>query len=252
MLDQMKGKFEVYESISGNKFGRKLGESYNRMTYDGMEFILDFAFGVETWFSGAGGYDAESPGSTHWNPYRYVALGYSADNNADWLLNNGYATTGESNGAGDNITGGTGIKADSVATGNNIAYLPSLTDTHMSSLDSSKDNKNVGSGLFYKLADRTVRAGRTVTIEATFTTDADVANGTESVIPEGTQIRELGIFLAEDPTGSISPSLVREDRPFTMICRSVRYEVSGGYIQDNPITVGSNNLTVRYTYGDVS
>lgn len=245
----MKGKFEVFEEKDGNKYGKKLGESYNRMVYDGVEFVMDFAFGIETWFSGAAGYDGSVNGSTHWNPYRYVALGYSADNNNSWLVSNSYATTGSSTGAAQNITGGTGIKADSVATGSNLAYFPDLDDSVMSSLDPAKANKNVGSGLFYKLADRVIRTGRTVTIEATFTTDADQGNGDADTIPTGTKIRELGIFLGI-PTGSISPSTNRTDRPATLICKSDRYQISGGYIQDNPITIEANNITVRYTYGD--
>jgi len=244
-----KGIFEVFEHTEDGL--QKIGQSYNRMMYDGIEFILDFAFGVESWFSGAAGYDGSLPASGAWNPYRYIALGYSADDNTDWLLDNDYANTGSSQGTGMDITGGTGIKADSVAIGDNISHFPSLADTVMSSLDVAKDNKNVGSGLFYKLADRVTRSGRTITIEATFTTDNDQDNGAAGVIPTGTQIRELGIFLGV-PTGAINPSTVRADRPATVVAKSTRYEVSGGYIQDNPITVTSNNLTVRYTFGDVN
>ena len=118
----------------------------------------------------------------------------------------------------------------------------------MSSFDPEKDNYNVGSGLFYKLADRIIRTGRTVTIEATFTTDADQANGDANTIPTGTKIRELGIFLGI-PTGAIAPSTSRVDRPNTIIAKAIRYTISGGYIQDNPITVGATNITFRYTYG---
>jgi len=244
----MKGKFELFEETEEGQ--KKLGESYNRMMYDGMEFVMDFAFGIETWFSGAAGYNGTVMASGHWNPYRYVALGYSADNNGGWLISNSYATTGEDNGEGANITGGTGILADSVATGSNLAYFPDLNDSLMSSFDPAKANYNVGSGLFYKLADRIVRTGRTVTIEATFTTDIDLTNGDNDTIPTGLQIREMGIFLGI-PTGSISPSTNRADRPATAIAKSTRYQISGGFIQDNPITVGANNLTVRYTYGDI-
>jgi len=247
----MKGKFELFEEKDGNKYGKKIAESYNRMMYDGMEFMIDFTFGIESWFSGAGGYDGSLPGSGAWNPYRYVALGYNVDTNDGWLISNNYATTGLAPGTGMNITGGTGILADSVATGSNLAYFPNLNDSVMSSFDPGKANYNVGSGLFYKLADRIIRTGRTVTIEATFTTDDDQENGDADTIPTGTQIRELGIFLAV-PTGVIAPSTNRPDRPKTIIAKASRYEVSGGYIQDNPIVVGANNLTVRYTYGDVN
>lgn len=244
------GKFEIWEEISGNKYGRKLGESQNRMVYDGIEMMSDFIFGIETWFSGAAGYDGTVNGSTHWHPYRYVALGYSADDNDGFLQTNNYALTGAA-GAGANQTGGTGISGACVATGSNFAHFPSLEDSYMSSLDVSKINDNVGTGLFYKLADRTIRTARTVTIEATFNTDSNADNGDEDTIPTGTKIREMGIFLGI-PTGSIAPSTTRSDRPSTMLFRSVRYQVSGGYIEDNPITVGTNNLTVRYTYGDVA
>ena len=250
MLNEMKGKFEIFEEISGDIYGNKLGESYNRMVYDGMEYIMDFAFGINSWHSGAIGYSPGEPASGAWTPYRYIALGFSADDNTDWLVNNSWEDIGT---YVDIPTGGTGILADSVPTGfGYIAHFPNLGDSHMSSLRPALDNKNVGTGLFYKLSDRTVRSGRTVTIQATFTTDPDGENGTANVIPTGTKIRELGIFLGNHPTGSGSPSTVMEDRPFAMICRSVRYSVSGGYIQDNPITAGANNLTVRYTYGDIA
>jgi len=250
MIHEFKGKFEIFEEVSGNKYGKKLGESYNRMVYDGMEYIMDFAFGVESWHSGAGGYDGTLPASGAWNPYRYIAIGTSADSNSDWLLNNSFIDTGV---YVDAPTGGSGILVDSVGTGlGYIAHFPNLGDSMMSSVIPGKVNKNVGTGLFYKIADRVVRSGRTVTIEATFTTDADAENGAAAVIPTGTKIRELGIFLNDEPTGSVAPSTVRADRPSAMLCRSVRYSVSGGYIQDNPITAGANNLTVRYTYGDVA
>jgi len=247
----MKGKFEIFEEVNGDKYGKKIAESYNRMMYDGMEFVMDFAFGMESWFSGAAGYDGSLPGSGAWHPYRYVAIGYSADTSDGWLVSNSYVTTGANEGTGHDITGGTGIKADSVATGSNLSYFPSLNESVMSSYDSTKANYNVGSGLFYKLADRIIRTGRTVVIEATFTTDPDQANGDANTVPTGTKIRELGVFLAV-PTGSISPSTNRSDRPKTIIAKAVRYEISGGYIQDNPITAGANNFTVRYTYGGIN
>lgn len=245
----MKGKFELFEEVNGNPYGKKIGESYNRMMYDGMEFVMDFAFGYESWFSGAAGYDGSLPASGAWHPYRYVAIGYSADNNNGWLTSNSYIITGSAEGTGSAILEGTGIKADVVATGANLAYFPDLDDSVMTSMDPAKANKNVGSGLFYKLADRVIRTGRTITIEATFTTDPNQVNGDSNTIPTGTKIRELGIFLGI-PTGSISPSTNRVDRPSTIIAKTTRYQVSGGFIQDNPITAGANNLTVRYTYGD--
>jgi hypothetical protein len=119
---KMKGKFELFEEKDGDIYGEKIGESYNRMMYDGMEFIIDFAFGVESWFSGAAGYNGSLPASGAWNPYRYVAVGYSADTNDGWLVSNNYATTGENEGTGHDITGGTGIKADSVETGSNLDH----------------------------------------------------------------------------------------------------------------------------------
>jgi len=250
MIHDFKGKFEIFEEVSGNKYGKKLGESYNRMVYDGMEYIMDFAFGVESWHSGAAGYDGSLPASGAWHPFRYVAIGTSADNNDDWLLNNSFIDTGV---YVDAPTGGSGILLDSVGTGlGYVAHFPNLGDSRMSSVISGKANKNVGTGLFYKVSDRVVRTARTVTIEATFTTDSDADNGTAGVIPTGTKIRELGVFLSNHPTGAISPSTIRGDRPNTMICKSVRYQISGGYIQDNAITAGANNLTVRYSYGDIA
>lgn len=240
----MKGKFEFFKN------GKKIGESYNRMVYDGMEYIMDFAFGIETWHSGHAGCAETVNATGHWNNIRYITLGYSADDNDDWLYSSDYALTGAA-GDGDNMTGGTGISGDCVETGVNISHFPNLNDSYMSSLDITKSNWNIGTGLFYKKADRIVRSGRTVTIEATFTTDPDRANGNKAVIPTGTKIREMGIFLGP-PIDTIAPSTNRSHRPSGMIAKAVRYEVSGGYIQDNPIIVGENSLAVRYTYGDIS
>ena len=249
----IQGTFEVFEEVSGNNFGRKIAEAKNRLLYDGIEYILDFAYGRQSWHSGAIGYDGSLPGSGAWNPYRYVGLGYSADDNNNWLYANGYALTGHTTGGLDNMTGGTGISGSAVAAGANIAHFPSLSDTHMSSLYAGgviPTDKNVGTGLFYKLANKITRSGRTVTIEATFTTCDDRANGDADTIPTGTKIRELVIALGI-PTGSRNPSSVVGDRPGAIINKAVRYEVSGAKIIDNPITVGATNLSVRYTIGDI-
>ena len=229
------GKFHVFE-----KEGKDWGVSDNRIVYDGREFILDFAFGVESWFSGAGGYDGSLPASGAYHPYRYIAIGTVPDDNDGWLADNGY------------LEAGSGIKADSIPTGSDaFAHLPNLNDSYMSSQVSGSYGAgyNTGIAYFYKQVDRVIRIGRQVTLEATFTSTAGAGN--KEVIPEGTEIRELGVFIGGEPTGIITPSTVKSDRPRALICRSVRYSVSGGYVQDNPIIVGSNPITVRYTFGDV-
>lgn len=228
-----KGKFEVFEK---EKF---LGDSPNRLLYDGREFIIDFAFGIETWFSGVAGYDGSTAASGHWHPERVIAIGTVADDNDGWFADQGW------------LSAGSGLSADMIGTGSDaFAHLPNLTDSYMSSAVSGTygDGYNTGISYFYKEADRVVRVGRQVTIEATFTTTAGVGNKT--VIPEGTELREFGIFLGLEPTGIISPSTVRADRPIAMTNKSTRYQVSGGFIQDNPITVGSNDITIRYTFSD--
>jgi hypothetical protein len=235
-----KGKFEILEHIDGQL--RPMCEpSYNRITYDGREKILDELFGVESWTTGTIGYDGTSPASGSWHPYRTVAIGTVADDNTSWMDNAGY------------LTGGSGIKTSVIATGNStFAHFPNLTDSYMSSALSggAAEGDNVGLSIFYKRADRTIRTGRTITIEATFETTDDILLASASKIVTGTEIRELGIFSWDDPSGQYSPSSVRTQRPQAMICRSVRYQVSGGYIEDNPITIGANNITVRYTFGE--
>lgn len=233
------GQFEIFEWKDNKKV--KIAESKNRILYAGRMYALDTVFGLEAWQSGVAGFDGDQLASSVWDPYRSIVIGTVVDDNDGWINENGY------------LTGGSGISGLGIPTGSEYyGHLPNLNDTYMSSAASGAvANHNVGSGLFYKLADRTVRVGRTISIEATFTTDADPANGSATTIPEGTEIRELGVSLSDNPTGLIDPVTTRTERPHTLICRSVRYEVSGGKIHDNPITVGSNNITVRYTFGDI-
>ena len=245
---KVKGKFEIFEETESGRV--KIGESDNHMMDNGMEFILDFAFGTETWFSGAAGYNGESVGSGHWHPYRYIAVGYSVDDNDDWLIATDWATTGADDGKGDNTTGGTGIKIDSVPVGEYISHFPNAQDNYMSSLDMGKANKNLGTGLFYKLSNKMIRTARTVIAEATFNTTPHQSDGDSNTIPTGTCLRELAIFIAE-PTGIGNPSAVRENRTGVMIAKSNRYKISNGYIQDNPLVVGANSITIRYSCGDM-
>lgn len=233
------GKFEIYENISGELI--KIAEQENRIVYDGREATLDFIFGLETWFSGASGYDGSLPASGHWTPYRTLAIGTLADDNIGFLSANGW------------LSGNGGISGTSVGTSEgNLSHFPNLNDHYMSTIVSgSKANFNVGSGYFFKEPDKMIRVGRTISVEATFATHADPAQGTATIIPEGTDIRELGIFFGINPTGAITPATDRSARPLTMLCRSVRYEISGAKVIDNPITAGSNDITVRYTFGDL-
>lgn len=240
-MDIFKGTFEIFESDEKGNIIRKLGENTNRMVYAGREAWLDFMFGVENWFSGAAGYDADVAGSTHWHPNRMIAVGTVADDNDGYFEGNGW------------LLAGSGLTGTTITTGTNFAYLPNLNDNYMSSAMSGNgatDEYNTGVALFYKQADRVVRTARSVQIEATFNYCNDPANANTETIPTGTQIREMGIFLGGTPTGVISPSTDRTQRPRTMMNRSVRYTVTGGYIEDNPITVGSNKITIRYTFSD--
>jgi hypothetical protein len=150
------------------------------------------------------------------------------------------------------LDAGSGIKTGSiVVSGNSFAHVPALTDTYMSSAQSGDNpDYNVSTGLFYKRADRTIRTGRTVSIEATFNVTADPASTNAETILVGTEIRELGISLAEYPTGLINPLADRGHRPDTLFCRAVRFSIEGGYLKDNPITVGNNPITVRYIFGE--
>lgn len=230
------GFFEIFE---GNK---SFGKDSNRVVYDGREFMLDFAFGRESWFSGAAGYNGALPASGAYHPYRIMAIGTVADDNDGWFADNGY------------LTGGSGLSGEQLITTSSdaFAHLPNLTDSYLSSQVSGTygPGYNTGIAYFYKEPDKVIRVGRQITLRATFTTTAGAGNKT--TIPEGTEIREMGVYIGGvDPTGIISPSTVQSDRPQALICRSVRYQVSGGYIQDNPIVVGANPITVTYTFGDV-
>ena len=231
------GKFEFFQN------GIKIGESHNRILYDGIVAFQQTMFGVECWHSGAAGYSDSAPASGHWHPYRTIAIGVCADDNDGWLDNNGYLT-----GAGD------GIKPDSVPTGGTaLAHLPNLTDSYMtSSISGSKANYNVGTGLFYKQADRVISVGNTISIEATFATTAVPASANATTILEGTEIREMGVFLCEESdfkSGTLSPRTDRNDKPYSILCKSTRFQISGGFIQDSPLVAGANSLTVRYTFG---
>lgn len=238
------GKFEIFEHVSGDLI--KIGESQNRILYDGIAAIQQTMFGVECWVSGAAGYSASSPASGHWQPYRTIAIGTCADDNDGYLDDNGWLASG-----------GSGILADSIPTGGTqFAHFPNLSDSYMTSSQSgSVSNFNVGTGLFFKQADRVVAVGRTISIEATFYTTTNPASINSTTMLTGTEIRELGVYLcAEDyfKSGTLSPQTDRVDRPFTMLCRSVRFQISGGYIQDSPLIAGLNALTVRYTFAGES
>jgi hypothetical protein len=233
------GKFEIFENIGNEKV--KIGEQENRILYGGRMYALDSVFGLEAWQSGVAGYDGAQPGSGLWNPYRTIVIGVSADDNNNWLEGNGY------------LIGDSGISGF-VGGGEAYGHLPNLTDTYMTSAASGDyigNDYNVGYGLFFKRADSTIRVGRTVSIQATFFSTADPGSIGEQTILAGTEIRELGVSLSDNPTGLIDPITDRTSRPHTLICRSVRFEVSGTHIIDNPIIVGSNDITVRYTFGDV-
>lgn len=233
------GKFEVYENKNGIKI--KLGESNNRLLYCGRQYALDTVFGIEAWQSGVAGFDGSLPASGVWDPYRTIVIGTCADDNTQWLSENGYLANG-----------GTGISGNCPTGGTTYGHLPNLTDTYMSSAASgSNANYNVGTGLFFKRADKVIRVGRTVSLEATFSATEVGANINATTILSGTQIRELGVTLSDNPTGLIDPVTDRTYRPHTLFCRSVRYTVTGDHIEDNPIEVGANSITVRYTFGDV-
>jgi hypothetical protein len=229
------GKFLVYE---GEK---QLGEAVpNKLLYAGMAYAIDTIFGIEAWQSGVAGYDGSTPASGVWDPHRAVVIGTVADDNNRWMENN------------DWLDAGSGIKTGSVTTaGNSFGHVPALTDTYMSSAQSGNNaDYNVSTGLFYKNADRTIRTGRTVSIEATFNVTADPASTNAETILVGTEIRELGISLSDNPSGLIDPLSDRSHRPHVLIARAVRYSIEEGYLKDNPITVGNNPITVRYIFGE--
>ena len=234
------GKFEIFENLPNGR-EIKIGEQYNRILDAGRQYALDLVFGIESWHSGVAGFDGSLPASGAWDNIRAIAVGNCADDNIGWAYGQGWIESA-----------GSGILVDSIPTGSDYyMHFPNLGDTYMTSAASgNKDNFNVGTGLFYKTADRTIRIASQVTIEATFavTSDPDATNA--STILEGTELREMGITLSDHPTGLIDPITTRIERPHVLINRSVRTLVSGGYIQDNPITVGTNPITIRYTFGE--
>jgi len=233
------GKFEIFEHIGNEQV--KIGEQKNRILYAGRQYALDTVFGMEAWQSGVAGYDGNQLASGVWDPYRTIVIGTVADDNTRWLESAGY------------LLAGSGISGFTTGDGSAYGHLPNLTDTYMSSAASGDYtyNHNVGTGLFYKLADKTIRVGRVASIQATFYATIDPASISAQTILSGTQIRELGISLSDNPTGLIDPITDRSHRPHTLINRSTRFQVSGGMIIDNYITVGENPITVRYTFGDV-
>jgi len=234
------GKFEIFEHRGNEQV--KIDEQQNRILYAGRQYALDTIFGLEAWQSGVAGFDGTQLASGVWDPYRTIVIGVSADDNTNYF---------EGIGA---LTGDSGLSGD-ISTGNaTYGHLPNLTDTYMTSAASGDyvtNNYNTGVGLFYKLADRTIRVGRTISIQATFYSTDISENAGKQTLLTGTEIRELGVSLSDNPTGLIDPITDRTHRPHTLICRSVRYQVSGGLVVDNPIIMGSNDITVRYTFGDV-
>lgn len=233
------GKFEIFENIGNEEV--KIAEQNNRILYAGRMYALDTVFGIEAWQSGVAGYDGAQEASGVWDPYRTIVIGIVGDDNTNWLETNGYRD------------GGSGITGDLSTDTEAFAHLPNLTDTYMSSAASGDYtyNYNVGTGLFYKLADKVIRGGRVISIQATFYATADPGSIGVQTILSGTEIRELGVSLSDNPTGLIDPVTDRSHRPHTLINRSVRFQVSGGIVKDSPIVVGANDITVRYTFGDI-
>ena len=232
------GYFEFLENLpNGSK--RKIGEALpNRIVYDGREAIEDTMFGINSWHKGGLTYDGAEPASGYWTPSRIIGLGKHVDDNSDYFKNNNY------------LTGGSGLKDGVIpSTGSVFAHLPNLEDHCMSSAITG--DYIVGNGLWYKEADKIIRTGRTVVIEATFdATTSDAETGADT-IKTGQELRELGVFLGGIPNAAITPSSDVTQRPSGMLARSTRYTISGSYINDNPLVMGENPLTVRYTFGDI-
>lgn len=215
------GKFEFFTT------GTKFAESENRIIYDGQEAIMDTMFGLDQWYSGG------------FKPM--IAVGVNGDDNS-YYFSGASLMTGELNEQGIP----TGFKDGTISiTGDNgLSYLPNLEDSWMTSIDIGNND----TGLFWKEADRFTRVGRQLIAEAKFKVSNDSADIDSDVILTGTELREMGIFFGGEPTTKITPSTNPDQRDSGMIARSVRYEISGDYIQDNPIVVPETDITVRYSF----
>jgi len=161
----------------------------NLFVDDGIELTLDFLFGLKSWWNplDQGEYTENNIG---WDTTRYVQPGVCMFNNA----------------SPERGTGQNGIPS-----GNEYNYR--VDDTWLVSPEDSFISRPTGSRSILIA----VRRDQVVEFTVSFNVPGD--------IPEGTPIRELGIFLGT--SGPIKdPSNSEAQKPYSMICRSV-YAGSG-------------------------
>jgi hypothetical protein len=207
----------LVESCNINKKGIKYNyrKHPNLLVDDGKEYLLDFFAGIQSWHNPT----AAGSGAVGLLTFlRWAGAGVSMFNNA----------------SRERALGQNGIPTGQ------ICNYPVGTTILVSPEDSFLSN---ATGVRTQLT--ATRRDQTVEFVGRFRVPGD--------IPSGTELREFGIFL--QATGpDADPSLVENQRPYTMLCRSALWGsgVCGGtgvYI-DDPL-IANDDVEIRWKFGEL-
>ena len=226
----MKGRQRIRQKNKNGKFEKWSDWYPNLFLDDGVELTEDFLFGLKSWWNpkDQGEYVG---GDSGWDTVRYVQAGACMFNNA----------------SPERATGGNGIPI-----GNEWDYP--VDDTWLVSPEDSFVSRPTGSRVVLNAK----RRDQTVEFSVSFNVPGD--------IPSGTDIREMGIFLAS--TGPIKdPSNSKLQKPNSILCRSTisntGYYNSAGATGnkgdpgfklchiDEPLHV-TNDIEIQWEFGELA
>ncbi|MHA1408727.1 MAG: hypothetical protein ACTSQY_00165 [Candidatus Odinarchaeia archaeon] len=181
---KFEGKVKIYEKDENGDYTKLIKTSKNLWVDDGKELVLDFLWGLKSWWNPK---DSYSGGDSGWNTNRYVGFG-------DCMFSN------------KSFERASGIKG--VPSGEEYDYK--VSNTYLVSPEDSFLSNEVGN----RIKTSITRRDQAVEITATIDVPGD--------LPVNTEIREFAMFL--DSTGPIrDPSLDENSKKYTMICRSALY-----------------------------
>jgi len=226
----MKGRQRIRQKNKNGKFEKWSDWYPNLFVDDGVELTEDFLFGLKSWWNpkDQGEYVG---GDSGWNTIRYVQPGMCVFNNA----------------SPERATGGNGIPPGS-------EWDYPVDDTWLVSPEDSFMSRPTGSRVVLNAK----RRDQTVEFSVSFNVPGD--------IPSGTDIREMGIFLAS--TGPIKdPSNSELQKSKSIICRSsicsTGYYNSAGATgnkgdpgfklcyTDQPLHV-TNDIEIQWEFGELA
>jgi len=202
----LKGKVKIYERDEEGNYTRLIRESHNLWVDDGKELVLDFLWGLKSWWNPKTQYTG---GDSGWNTTRYVGFG-------DCMF---------SNKSFERASGIKGIE-------NGEEYNYKVEDTYLVSPEDSFLSSEVGN----RNTATITRRDQVVEIETII--------GVPNNVPASTEIREFGLFLGS--TGpSKDPSLDESSKPYAMICRSALFG-TGYYNESGPCEADDSGAKLCY------